>query len=573
MRILQGIPVSPGVVIGETLVLDNEGCHIPRTAVARADIPAELTRFEQALAAAGAEIERNRDSVSRQLGDQLGGIFAAHLQILLDPRLRRDVAQLIREHQVSAEHAVHHTLQQYGKVLQQAGSQCFHDILDLEKILLRNLLGHDHQEAARLTKPVVVLAHNLTPSETAGLDRHLVLGFVTEIGAAGGHTAILARGMEIPAVVGTGRFLDEVACGDLIIIDGGSGRIILQPDAETLAAYGHQVERQREVAAGLRRLRDIPAETQDGVRIRLLANIEFPHEVSACEERGADGIGLYRTEFLYLGAAQWPSEEDHYQAYKLVLRAMAGKPVVIRTVDLGADKVASAAVNEEEKRNPFLGLRSIRLALRTPELFRPQVRAILRASAEGDARIMFPLVSTLQELRAAKAVVEQAMEELTAEGQPFQRAIPIGMMVESPAAATLIDRFLREVSFISIGTNDLIQYTLAVDRSNPSVADLYQAGDPAVLRLIAGSVQAAVAAGVTASLCGQMSGEPIYTMLLLGIGLRELSVPPSDIPEIKRVCRAVTVAQCEAVAATALRLDTAREVDDYLKGELQKLGL
>jgi phosphotransferase system enzyme I (PtsI) len=327
------------------------------------------------------------------------------------------------------------------------------------------------------------------------------------------------------------------------------------------------------VAAGLRQLRDLPAETQDGVRIHLLANIEFPSELAGCEERGADGIGLYRTEFLYLGAAHQPSEEDHYQAYTAVAKAMAGKPVIIRTVDLGADKLKGDELADAEKANPALGLRSIRLALRNPALFRPQVRAILRASIHGDVRMMFPLVTTLQELRDAKAIVAQAMDELDAAGQPYQRELPLGMMVESPAAATLIDRFLPEVSFVSIGTNDLIQYTLAVDRSNPSVADLYQAADPAVLRLIAGVVRAAAAAGVSVSLCGQMSGEPAYTMFLLGVGLRELSVPPSDIPEIKHVCRSVTITQCEAIAATALRLDTARAVDDYLKGELQKLGL
>jgi phosphotransferase system enzyme I (PtsI) len=302
-----------------------------------------------------------------------------------------------------------------------------------------------------------------------------------------------------------------------------------------------------------------------------MANIEFPHEIAACRERGADGIGLYRTEFLYLSSEHLPTEDDHYRAYAEVVQAMASRPVVIRTFDLGADKLIASSLDSELERNPFLGLRGIRLALQHLPLFRPQLRAILRASALGPVRVMFPLVTTLHELRQARVVLAEAMEELDAQRLPFDRRIPVGMMVESPAAATLIDRFVSEVDFVSIGTNDLIQYTLAVDRANPHVADLYQAADPAVLRLIQRTLEATTAADVPACLCGQMSGDVMYTMLLIGLGLRELSVPPSVIPEIKQVCRSVTLAQCRGAAARALTLDSAHEVDAYLREELRKL--
>jgi len=573
MQILDGIAVSPGIAIGEALVIDNEGFRIPEHFVERDAVEDELKRLNSAIAAVAKEIERNRDSIARQLGDQISGIFSAHLQMLQDPKLHREVEQLVRGDHYSPEYAVSVTLRGYAKVLQECDSPYLaertHDIFDLEKCLLRNLLGRRREELSHLTSPVVVLAHNLTPSETANLDPKFVRAFVTEIGGAGGHTAIVAKGLEIPAVVGIGKFLPDVSGGDSVIVDGDVGRVILQPDEETLGRYELEAKHHREVAVQLERLRDVPAATKDGMRIQLMANIEFPHEAGHCRDRGADGIGLYRTEFLYLESE--PSEEDHYRAYAQVVQAMEGRPVVIRTLDLGADKMGLVEVHEDEEPNPFLGLRSIRLALRNQQLFRPQLRAILRASALGPVQVMFPLISTLQELRQAKMMLADSMEDLQEDGVEFNRELPVGMMVESPASVTMIDRFLPEVAFISIGTNDLVQYALAVDRTNPSVADLYQATDPAVLRLIRDSIEAAAAAKVGANLCGQMSAEPSYTMLLLGMGLREMSVPPSAIPEIKDVCRSVTVPQCEAVAQRAMTMDSAREIDLFLKDELKKI--
>jgi phosphoenolpyruvate-protein phosphotransferase (PTS system enzyme I) len=527
----------------------------------------------EALDEVAAAIRTSRDSVTQQLGERYGAIFAAHLSLLADPRLREDIEKKIRDDCYSAEYAVSRTLRGYAdhflKMDNAYLAERVHDIYDLERRLLQTLTGHLREDLSQLKSQVVVLAHNLTPGETVHLDRRFVLGFATEIGGAGGHTAIVAQGMEIPAVVGLGRFLSSVSSGDVVIVDGDQGLVILRPDEATLQRYRKRVEQRRAVVERLQDLRDVPAETLDGVRIKMLANIEFPYETAACLDRGADGIGLYRTEFLYLAAKVEPTEEDHYGAYAEVVRAMKGRPVVIRTLDLGADKLGFDQDNEQEHGNSFLGLRSIRLALANLQLFRPQLRAILRASALGDVRVMFPLISTMDELLRAKELLGEAMDELSAEGIEHNREIPVGIMIESPAAAVMIDRFVREIDFLSIGTNDLIQYTLAVDRGNPAVNDLYQASDPAVLRLIQRTLEAADQASVQAGMCGQMCSDSTYTMLLLGLGLRHLSVAPRSIPKIKEICRKVTIPQCQAIAAKTLTMQRPREIDAYLKAELE----
>ena len=575
MQTLQGIAASPGVAIGDALVVDNGRFRIPRRFVTRDAVEEELHRLDKAIAAVGVEIERNRDAISDQLGEHYGAIFSAHLQMLRDQRLHDELEASIRQHSYSPEYAVSLTLRRYAKAFQQIDSEYLaeraHDIFDIERHLLKRLLGERGEVLQHLASPVVVLAHNLTPSETARLDRRYVLAFVTEIGGASGHTAIVAKGLEIPAVVGAGSFLTDVSGGDLVMVDGDHGRVILRPDEEAIERYRHEVEEHRTLAVRLKGLRDLPAETIDGGQINLQANIEFPWEVDACLERGAAGIGLYRTEFLYLGVESEPTEEDHFHAYTKVSQAMQGRPVVIRTLDLGADKLGQVPVGEAE-RNPFLGLRSIRLSLKNLPVFRIQLRAILRASALGSVRIMFPLISTLQELRQAKMVLADTMEDLEEEGIEFDRDLPVGMMVEVPAAVMLLDKFLAEVDFISIGTNDLIQYALAVDRSNNEVADRYQASDPAVLRLLEKTLSAALAADIPANVCGQMSADPIYTMLLLGLGLRGLSVPPSAIPEIKQVCRSVSIPLCQEVASRAIAMDHAAEIEKYLREELKKVA-
>jgi phosphotransferase system enzyme I (PtsI) len=493
--------------------------------------------------------------------------------MLHDRKLQEELTSAVRDRNWWPEYAVSRTLRRYAKAFQNLDNhiaQRAHDIYDLEKSLLRNLLGQRRETLAAISQPVIVLAHNLTPSETANLDRRLVKGFATELGGPGSHTAIVAEGLEIPAVVGVGPFLADVSGGEPVILDGNQGVIILQPDEETIAQYRLEEEAERHVAARLDRLRDLPAETTDGVRVQIMGNIEFPSEVEQCISRGCDGIGLYRTEFLYLTSKREPTEEDHYEAYSAVVRAMPGKPVVIRTLDLGADKMLTERTPEEE-RNPCLGLRSIRLSLRQLPMFRTQLRAILRASALGDVRVMFPLISTIVELRQARMVLADVMEDLAEHGIAFNPKMPVGMMVETPAAAMMLDAFIKEVDFVSIGTNDLIQYTLAVDRGNKEVADLYNACDPAVLRLLRRSLDVAREAGVPANVCGQMSGSVMFTQLLLGLGLRQLSVPASAVPEVKQACRSVSAADCRLIADKALAMHGAQEVKAYLRDQMRRL--
>jgi phosphotransferase system enzyme I (PtsI) len=576
MQVLQGIAVSPGVAIGEAFVLDNEGFRIPRHFVARDAVDDELARLEHAIAGVSSELTGSRDAITRELGSQYGAIFDAHEQLLHDPRLRGEIESLIRQRHYSPEYAVSKTLRKFAKVFQDLGdphlSQRATDLFDLEKRLLRKLLGLERQELTSLVSPVVILAHDLTPGETASLDPRFALGFATESGGAGGHTAIVAKGRDLAAVVGVGNFLRDVSGGDVVIIDGDHGQVILHPDEPTLERYRRLAAQHKSYTVRLRELKDLPAVTSDGLAlVNVTANIEFPSETQHCLDVGADGIGLYRTEFLYLASQREPKEADHYEAYARVAQAMFPRPVVIRTLDLGADKLPSNMLDEAEP-NPFLGLRSIRLTLRNLPLFRTQLRAILRASVLGNVRIMFPLVTTLQELRQARMILSDVIEDLLDEGVPLTDEVPVGMMVETPAAVMMLEKFLEEVDFISIGTNDLIQYALAVDRSNRNVADLYQCGDPAVLRLLEMAVNAAQKADVPASICGQMGAIPHYIMLLLGMGLRSLSVPPGSVPQVKQICRSVTLAQCESVARRVLSMDSAREVDTYLREELRRVA-
>jgi phosphoenolpyruvate-protein phosphotransferase (PTS system enzyme I) len=573
MQKLQGIAVSPGVAIGEALVMDNEGFRIPRRFVSRDAVESELERLQKAIDAASEEIGANRDAVSQELGAKYGAIFEAHYQMLSDTQLHSELEEMIRQRHYSPEYAVSRTLRRYAQVFEKLESRYLaeraNDIFDIEKRLLRHLLGRRREGLSHLTSPVLVLAHNLTPSETANLNRDFVLGFVTEIGGLGSHTAIVAEALEIPAVVGTGLFLSEVSGGDQVIIDGDEGLVILRPDEETIARYRHEEKEAKTLAANLESLRDLPAETSDGAKLNIYGNIEFPYEVDHCIKRGADGVGLYRTEFLYLGSDGEPDEEVHYDAYSRVIKSMGDRPVTIRTLDLGADKVSHLPAPEDE-RNPFLGMRSIRLALANLPMFRTQLRAIMRASVFGKVRIMFPLVSTILELRQARMVLADVMEDLEERDIAFNRDVEIGMMVEVPSAVIMLDHFIEEVDFLSIGTNDLIQYTLAVDRSNKDVVSLYNASDPAVLRLIKTTIDMGIKHSTPVNLCGQMSGCNLYTMLLLGLGLRNFSVTPSAIPEIKKICRSVTIKECEEVAERVLAMENAHNIDIFLRGELRK---
>jgi len=575
MQTLRGIAVSPGVAIGPALVINPRGPRLVYRLIPAEGISAELDRLDHGLALARTEAEAAETEARQRLGPQYADILAAHAQMIADPTLRRQAATRIEDGRVGAEQAVCEVLEGHAARLESLSDSYLAaraaDVRDIQQRILSRLSGHRAPTVMEsLEEPTVVFAHDLTPSETAGLDPKQVLGFATEAGGRASHTAIVAEALEIPAVVGIGRFLDRAQTARTVIIDGDEGLVVLDPDAPTLERYRQAAAERAARFQGLAGLASLPAVTLDGVNVGLWGNIEFPAEAAACLERGAFGVGLYRTEFLFLNAERPPTEEEQYEAYAAVVRTMGGRPVTIRTLDLGADKLVSYRSAGYSELNPFLGLRSLRLSLRDTGLFRTQLRAILRAAALGDVRVMFPLVSTLAEFRQARDILNDVAAELASEGVPARGDLPVGIMVEVPAAAVIADQMAKEVDFFSIGTNDLIQYTLAVDRTNETLAELYSAADPAVLRLISMVVDAARRRGLEVSVCGTMGGEPLYTMLLLGLGVRHLSMPPHQLPEVKRVTRGIRMEAAQAVAAEALLEETSQAVDNLLQEALHR---
>ncbi|MFM1823019.1 MAG: phosphoenolpyruvate--protein phosphotransferase [Planctomycetota bacterium] len=574
MQTVKGIPVSPGTVIGRVFVLGEAETHVPHYEVAPDAVDAELDRLAGAIADATADLVVLRDRTEEQLGREAAKIFGFHLGLVQDPSLLGPIRERIRADLVNAETAVADAFKAVTDQFRAIGNDVFrqkaNDVLDLERRVLGKLMGENESRLSALNEPVIIVAHELTPSQTAGMDRRKVLGIATDLGGRTSHTSIVARAIEIPCVVGCQRVMERVEDGDLVIVDGDTGVVIVRPDARTLEEYRSQQDRSSSYRRLLRESASLEAVTKDGVRIRMMGNIEFPHEVESVLANGGDGVGLYRTEFLYLTNDHEPSEEEQFAAYRRTLELLAGRPCTIRTLDLGADKYTQQRAHEPE-RNPFLGLRSIRYCLQHRELFKTQLRAILRASAHGPLKVMFPLVSTLMELRQAKMILNDVCEELDEEGIPFDRALQTGIMVEVPSAALMARAFADECSFFSIGTNDLIQYTLAVDRGNERVANLYTGASPAVLYLVKQIVRAGRRAGIDVSLCGEIAGEAVYTMLLLGLGLRTLSLVPSQIPLIKRVIRSVDIPYCEQLARKVGSFDSERQVLNTLRDELRKI--
>jgi phosphotransferase system enzyme I (PtsI) len=576
MEILKGIGVSPGVVISTAVVLDAEDLLIPKRQIQLAEVSAETDRLTTAIGRSIADLEQLRDSVAAQAGKELAGIFDFHMAMLRDRSLIAQVTAEIRTNLFTAEYATSVVMRRLASTF--AGmsdrylSERVKDIHDIERRLLRNLIGQRHSDLSHLKQQMVVIAHDLLPSQTAALDKSMVRGFATDVGGRTSHTAIVARAMGIPAVVGLGHITSAVTGGDTVIIDGTRGMVIIDPDAEQLREHREFERQQIRFEEELSLLRDLPPETRDGVSVSLQANIEFPNEVDDALARGAQGIGLYRTEFLYLSADHEPSEEEHYQAYADALQRLGGRPLVIRTLDLGADKyIAGSTSAGSTERNPFLGDRSIRMCLHNIPMFKRQLRAIMRVTPLGDVRVMFPMISTLMELRQAKMVLNDVMEELEDEGIEFRRDIPIGMMVEVPAVVYMANNFAKEVNFFSIGTNDLIQYTLAVDRTNERVAGLYNPAHPAVLAQIRDVIRAAHRNSISVSVCGEMAGEPLYALLLLGLGLTVFSMNGPDIPEVKKIIRSTTLEHARAVARRVLSFDSERQVMHFLREETRKI--
>lgn len=571
MITLKGIPVSPGIAFGEALVIDNEGFRIRHSFIQPQEVEEEVQRYECAFEKAKQDLSVNVSSVTKELGESYGLIFQAHQAILDDSTLREEIRKKIETERYSAPFAISTIFRQYAETFRRIPNehlaQRANDIIDLEKRIMSILMGVQTESTTSISKDLVVLAHNLTPSETSNMNRNSVRAFVTEIGSKGSHTAIIAEALEIPAVVGTGKFLDKVQAGQRVVVDGHQGIIYIDPTNEIITQYQKQYNRERELKRQLHKLDHTPCQTKDGTRIQILGNMELEFEVQNCLNRGADGIGLYRTEFLWLTNELQLDEETHFQKYKDVVEKMGGKPVTIRTCDLGADKILKD-VMPDAGRNPALGLRSTRLSLYMPEMFRKQLRAIVRASAFGPIQILFPMITTLTEWRRVKMIVHDTFEDLDERGVAFNHNIPLGIMVEVPSTVMMIEEFLKDVDFISIGTNDLIQYTVAVDRTNKDVAQLFNGCEPAVIKLIWKTVSEANKRNIPVCLCGQMASDPALTMLLLGLGLRSLSMPPAAMRDVKRVCSSVEMLRCREIAFRALRTDNAGDIQSLLQREL-----
>lgn len=568
----KGINASPGVAIGPALVLDTEEYRIPRGPIDPSQVSAQLAVLDAALEASRQEVAELRAAAARKLGEQTADIFSFHEKLIADKTLRENVRAMVESQRVPAAYAFGQEMNRRQRMFRAVADpylrERVRDLYDIEKRVLRHILGRAREDITKLTEPVVIVAHDITPSQAVTLDRTHILGIAVNVGGQTSHMAIIARMLDIPAVVALNDVTSDVAGGETIIVDGTHGIVVANPDPETIRQYVAKREDYRRFVVALSGLRDLPAVTQDHTRIKLLANIELASEARAAVEAGAEGVGLYRTEFLFLSSDRPPTEEEQYEVFRQAVAHMQGRPITIRTIDLGADKLARS-MGPQHDHNPDLGLRSLRYCLQHLDLFKTHLRAVLRASAEGDVRIMFPMITTLLELRQAKATLTDVMEDLEEERLPFRRDIPVGIMVETPAAALLASSFASEVSFMSIGTNDLTQYTLAVDRANERVAYLYAPHSPAVLKLVREVVQAARRADLPINLCGEMAGDPLYTELLLGLGLRQLSMAPKDIPGIKKIIRSTTIKRCEAIARRVMRFDADRQVLNFLRDNLR----
>jgi phosphotransferase system enzyme I (PtsI) len=570
----KGINASPGVAIGPALVLDTEEYRIPRRTIDPSQVPVEIRRLDAALEASRQEVAELRVAAARKLGDQTSAIFAFHEEFIADQRLRAAVVRLIEQYRYTAAYAFGQELNRRQRLFRNVTDgylkERVRDLFDIEKRVLRHVLGRAREDIARLTEPVVIVAHDLSPSQAISLDRHHILGFAINVGGQTSHTAIIARMLGIPAVVALNDVTSDLTGGETIIIDGTHGVVVGDPDPETVKRYRARQQEYRAFEAQLAELRDLPAVTTDGTPITLLANIELAAEARYALDSGAEGIGLYRTEFLFLSSDRMPTEEQQFEVFRAAVRHARGKPITIRTMDLGAEKM-TGYLGQHHDHNPVLGLRSVRYCLTHLDMFKAHLRAILRAADDGNVQIMFPLITTLMELRQARSTLHDVMEDLEEDGIPFARDIPVGMMVETPAAAMLSHAFAKEVAFMSIGTNDLTQFTLAVDRANERVAHLFSPHNPAVLKLVREVIQAGRRARVTVNMCGEMAGSPIYCELLIGLGLRQFSMAPKDVPEIKRIVRRTSVKRCESIARKVMRFDADRQVLNYLRDKLREI--
>ncbi|WP_339316541.1 phosphoenolpyruvate--protein phosphotransferase [Paenibacillus sp. FSL R10-2734] len=561
MSKISGIAASAGIAVARAFILKHPDYTITKTSIS--DPEAEVAKLNDALAKSRAELQSIKERTLAELGEKKAEIFESHLLILEDPELINPVIDKIRQESVNADYALNEVATQFIEMFENMKSAYLQeraaDMRDVTKRMLNHLLGIHYVSPAEISEEVIVIAEDLTPSDTAQLNRKFVKGFTTNIGGRTSHSAIMARSLEIPAVVGTKNVMSEVNSGDLVIIDGLNGDVLINPSEAEVAEYIHKQDAYNLQIAEWKKLRDEPTVSADGKHVELVANIGTPNDVNGVIENGGEGVGLYRTEFLYMGRDKLPSEEIQYNAYRTVLENMKGKPVVVRTLDIGGDKELSYLELPKEM-NPFLGFRAIRLCLDRQDIFRTQLRALLRASVHGDLRIMFPMIATLGEFRAARDLLLEEKAKLREEGKEVSDNIQLGIMVEIPSTAVLADQFAKEVDFFSIGTNDLIQYTMAADRMNERVSYLYQPYNPAILRLVKNVIDAAHAEGKWTGMCGEMAGDATAIPLLLGLGLDEFSMSATSILPARSQISKLSAADMKELAAKALQLGTAEEV-------------
>ncbi|MGG6432264.1 phosphoenolpyruvate--protein phosphotransferase [Anoxybacillus sp. D401a] len=566
MKKLQGIAASNGIAIAKAYRLEHPDLTVEKQTI---ENPAEqVSRFQQALAKAKEELKAIQAHALKELGEDKAAIFSAHLLVLSDPELVQAVEQKIEQERVNAEFALHDVASMFIAMFEAMDNEYMKeraaDIRDVTKRVLAHLLGVTISNPSMITEEVIIVGEDLTPSDTAQLNRKYVKGFTTDIGGRTSHSAIMARSMEIPAVVGTKEATATIQNGDIVIIDGLDGEVIVNPTEEIIAQYEQKRAAFAAQKAEWAKLVHEKTTTKDGHHVELAANIGTPNDVEGVLANGAEGIGLYRTEFLYMGRNELPTEEEQFEAYKTVLEKMEGKPVVVRTLDIGGDKELPY-LDLPKEMNPFLCFRAVRLCLNMQDMFRTQLRALLRASVYGNLKVMFPMIATLDEFRQAKAILLEEKEKLVAEGVPVSDEIEVGMMVEIPAAAVLADQFAKEVDFFSIGTNDLIQYTMASDRMNERVSYLYQPYNPAILRLISNVIEAAHKEGKWVGMCGEMAGEELAVPILLAFGLDEFSMSATSILRVRSQLKKLSKQEAEQVKNHILSLATADEVVRFVK--------
>lgn len=572
--LLKGIVASPGIAIGKVFLVDRDHLELSHyNLTTDEEIDFEIERFKKAVEESRAQLLSAKKDVSKKKFKEAQYIIDTHILLLQDKVLMDNIIKTIKQEKVDAALALKNAVEGLRKHLSEINDEYMRertsDIDYIEKRLLRNLTGRKSDIITKSKEKIIIVANDLSPADTVNLNVNEVLGFLIDCGGKTSHTAIIARALKMPAVVGLKDITRRVKTGDTIIVDGIHGVVIIHPSSEKLLQYNQQKIQYDELEMELFKYRDLPAETEDGFRIKLLANIEIIEELSSVVDYGAEGIGLYRTEFLYLNRKELPSEDEQFELYKKVTEKVFPNPVTIRTLDIGGDKFMSQ-LDLAEEINPVMGLRAIRFCLKEVSIFKTQLRAILRASSYGKVKIMFPMISGIEEVRQIKKILNEVKQELKGEKKAFDQDIQIGIMVEVPSAGTIADLLAREVNFFSIGTNDLIQYSLAIDRVNEQVSYLYEPLHPAVLRLLRNIINSAHDCGITVSMCGEMAGEPLYMPILLGLGIDELSMNVMALLRVKRVLRSLTYKDSQNFIDEVFKLSTAQEIETVLKKEINK---